>query len=61
MKTEEIPRIDFNVLNHDLIDDSIVFSIVQRARLAGFDAYVLPQSPSLPMSNRREDIFIVRP
>jgi hypothetical protein len=26
-----------------------------------FDAYVVPQSPELPMSNRRDDIIIRKP
>ena len=43
------------------IDDSIVLSIIQRYRNFGFDTYLLPQGPRLPMSNRREDILIRRP
>jgi hypothetical protein len=39
----------------------VVFALLQRARLAGFDAYVLPQDPALPMANRREDVLIIRP
>lgn len=45
----------------DDIPDALLLGIVQRARSAGFDAYLLPQAPELPMSNRREDILIVRP
>jgi hypothetical protein len=30
-------------------------------RRRGFDAYVVPQSDSLPLANRREDILIVCP
>lgn len=48
-------------IQHDVIDDSVVLGILMRARNAGLDAYVLPQSPGLPMANRREDILIVRP
>jgi hypothetical protein len=61
MKTKKKPEVIFNEIAHDQIDDSVVISILQRARLAGFDAYVLPQHNSLPMSNRREDILITRP
>ena len=43
------------------IDDAVVFSILGRARAAGFDAYVVPQAPDLPMANRREDILIMSP
>lgn len=56
-----IPDVEFNCLEKGYIDDSIVFSILQRCRLQGFDAYVVPQSNKLPMSNRREDIIITRP
>jgi hypothetical protein len=39
----------------------VVFAVLQRARAAGFHAYVLPQPAHLPLANRREDILIVRP
>lgn len=61
MQTDEAPQVVFNQVEPDQIDDAIVFSILQRARAQGFDAYVLPQHPALPMANRREDILIVRP
>lgn len=61
MNTTEKPQVAFNTIEHDQIDDAVVMAIIQRARLQGFDAYVLPQDPSLPMANRREDILISRP
>jgi hypothetical protein len=61
METSEPPRIDFNVIERGRMDDSVVLSILSRCRTAGFDAYVVPQSADLPLSNRREDILIVRP
>lgn len=61
MQVEQPPVVEFNRVEHDLIDDAVVFAILQRARSAGFDAYVLPQHPSLPLANRREDILITRP
>jgi hypothetical protein len=61
MKTTDIPYVEFNQVEHDQIDDAVVMSLVQRARLSGFDAYIIPQAPSLPMANRREDILIIRP
>lgn len=61
MKTEDSPVVSFNQIEHDQIDDSIVMLLLQRARAQGFDAYVLPQNPLLPMANRREDILITRP
>ena len=61
MNTEDAPVVDYNRIEMDQIDDSILFSLVHRARSQGFDAYVLPQEPSLPMANRREDLFVTRP
>ena len=43
------------------IDDELVLSLVRRARGAGFDAYVVPLAPGLPLANRREDVVVVRP
>ena len=43
------------------IDDGVVLRLVARMRAAGFHAFILPQSPDLPMATRREDILIVRP
>jgi hypothetical protein len=59
--TNEAPAVPFNVPEPGKIDDAVVFSILGRARAAGFDAYVVPQAPDLPMANRREDILITRP
>lgn len=60
-QTTETPEIHHNIIEHQKIDDSVIFSMLQRARQAGFDAYVLPQQQDLPMANRREDILITRP
>src|SRR5262249_40870988 len=43
------------------IGDAGVLGALARCRAAGFDAYVGPQAPELPMANRREDILIHRP
>jgi len=61
MKTDQAPVVEFNKIEPDQIDDAVVMSIIQRARSQGFDAYLLPQDPALPMANRREDILISRP
>jgi hypothetical protein len=61
MRTDMAPQLEFNRLEPGEIDDSVVLSIILRARAQGFDAYVLPQPPSLPMANRREDILLSRP
>jgi hypothetical protein len=38
-----------------------MMALIMRARSAGFDGYVVPQAPNLPMANRREDILILKP
>lgn len=55
------PVVKFNSIESSQIDDSIIFAIIGRARLQGFDAYIVPQSSDLPMANRREDILIIKP
>lgn len=55
------PVVNFNRAEPGQIDDAVVFAILQRMRLAGFDAFVLPQAPELPQASRREDILIRRP
>ncbi|MGO9288959.1 MAG: SAM-dependent methyltransferase, partial [Polyangia bacterium] len=61
MKTTEPPRVEYNRLEPGKIDDAVVFALLQRARAAGFHAWLMPQDPSLPMANRREDILVERP
>ena len=55
------PIVSFNELQPGQLDDTIVLALIARARAAGLQAFVLPQSPDLPMANRREDILIRRP
>lgn len=43
------------------IDDAVLTGLIQRAQAAGFDAYLVPQGPDLPMANRRDDLLIVNP
>jgi len=59
--TDEVPAVPFNRLDRGKIDDTVVMAILGRARASGFDAYVVPQAPDLPMANRREDVLITRP
>jgi hypothetical protein len=61
MGTQGKPEVHFNRIEDDQIDDAVIFALVTRARAAGFDGYVVPQDPTLPMANRREDILILRP
>ena len=60
-QTDGVPLLTYNVIEPGQMDDSVITSVLMRCRNQGFDAYVLPQSPELPMANRREDILIVRP
>lgn len=60
-KKNELPEIEHFNIEFNTIDDAVLFSLLFRARSQGFDAYILPQNNMLPMSNRREDILIVRP
>ena len=57
----EDPVIVHGQIEEGQIDDAVVFAILQRARAAGFNGYVMPQPSHLPLANRREDILIVRP
>ncbi|MFY9822088.1 MAG: class I SAM-dependent methyltransferase [Thermoanaerobaculia bacterium] len=43
------------------IDDAALLALVLRARTAGYDAFLVPQGPELPMANRREDLLIRKP
>lgn len=61
MRTEKDPEINFINFPEDKIDDSIIFAILQRTRSRGCHSYVIPQSDNLPISNRREDILIIKP
>lgn len=58
---QDLPEVTYNTALNGQIDDAVVMAILQRARNAGYDAYVLPQATNLPMANRREDILITRP
>ena len=58
---EDVPEVVFNRVQPHMIDDSVVMGLVDRTRLAGCDAYIVPQAPDLPMANRREDILVRKP
>jgi cyclopropane fatty-acyl-phospholipid synthase-like methyltransferase len=55
------PRIATKVLPAGEIDDGVMLGLVARMRSAGLHAFLMPQSPALPMANRREDLLIVSP
>ena len=56
-----VPKIEHFIIESQKIDDSVVLGLQMRARNAGFDAYLVPQSSDLPMANRREDLLIIKP
>ncbi len=55
------PVVSFNEPQPGQLDDAVVLALVARSRAAGLQAFVMPQSPDLPMANRREDILVRRP
>lgn len=59
-QSDTLPEVTHYEIPEDKMDDGILFGILQRYRLAGFETYLLPQPANLPMSNRREDILIVK-
>lgn len=58
---DEPPSAELTSVEEGSIDDSVVLSMLKRARLAGMHAFVVPQASTLPMANRREDVLIMRP
>jgi hypothetical protein len=61
MQCDDDPHVERGAPIPGEIDDSVVLALLHRARAAGFDAFVLPQAPDLPMANRREDILVRKP
>lgn len=61
MGTDDPPVVNFNLLEPEHMDDGLLLGFQTRARMGGYEAYLLPQSPDLPMANRREDLLFVRP
>jgi hypothetical protein len=57
----EVPSVAFNQPEPGHLDDAVILALLFRARLAGFDSYLLPQGVDLPLANRREDLLIRRP
>ena len=57
---DEPPSVKHFCLEEGVIDDAVMMGVVLRARLQGYNAYIMPQRKELPMANRREDILIER-
>lgn len=47
-------------LNKDVMEDGFLFGILQRYRNAGFETYLVPHDPRLPLKHTRDNILIVR-
>jgi hypothetical protein len=60
-QSDETPQVEHAVLEPGKLDDGVLFGLLLRSRMAGFDSYLLPQGETLPMYNRREDLLITRP
>lgn len=60
MKTKKNPIIKNYEIDEELINDAVIFGIMQRIRNAGLQSYLLPLAEDLYYSNRREDILICR-
>lgn len=58
---ESAPDVAFNKLEPGTIDDGVLLGMLTRARAGGYDAYIVPQAPGLPMANRREDLLVTAP
>ena len=61
MRTDESPNVPAFAIAEDRVDDGVALGMMMRARMAGFDAYLLPQPDDLPFANRREDLLVLRP
>jgi len=59
--SDDPPPVAPDGLEPDRIDDAVLLGLVARARAASFDAHLAPQPDELPMSNRREDLVVIRP
>ena len=60
-KSKELPKVEYNIVQEKVIDESMLDAMINRARFSGCDAYLVPQDSTLPMSNRRDDLIIRKP
>jgi hypothetical protein len=61
MRSDNDPQVAAFDSDPTRLDDGVLVGLMLRMRGAGYDAYLLPQPASLPVSNRREDLLILRP
>lgn len=58
--SDSLPNLQGFRISKNRIDDSIIMAILQRYRNFGLETYILPQDRRLHLSNRREDILIIK-
>ena len=58
---DDLPPLPPTTGSHGLIDDAVLQGLISRAHSMGCDAYLVPQPPSLPMANRRDDLLVRKP
>jgi hypothetical protein len=58
---DEDPVILWPHLPKGSIDDGVLLGLILRARMAGYHAWLVPQTSGLPMGNRREDLLCESP
>ena len=58
--TKSLPKIVQPAPNDGKIDDQVLIYLMTRARNLGYDSYILSQASNLPMSNRREDLLVIK-
>jgi 2-polyprenyl-3-methyl-5-hydroxy-6-metoxy-1,4-benzoquinol methylase len=61
MQTDSDPDVKAFAMDKTRLDDGLILGLLTHFRMSGFDAYVLPQPLSLPLSTRREDILVNAP
>lgn len=59
-RTDTEPDIRYNEPSPGKIDDAVLSGLIQRVQAAGADAYLMPQATNLPMSNRRDDLLLIK-
>lgn len=60
MQTDGTPTVHHYQVETHKFDDGLLLGLLMRYRNFGFEAYLVPQLPQLPMANRREDLLIIK-
>jgi len=55
---KDVPKIDYDKLRKESINDKIVINILKRYRRRGLDTFLLSQGKGLPFNMTREDILM---